>query len=194
MTRVLEACGEPVHPASRWLANESRHIAAEAREHELNVFQAWRRMDEILLANFMVFRDVVRDEPYDLWIGDEAWELDYYLHENPELKTAPLRLPDRLRRMAADARAAASEEARLTADYNAEMLEQIARFPSVRDRAIFVGSAEDVVPTASGTGCPRSPRGSQEHFDFSGYVLAPDAARPAGRPRCAARGAGVPRR
>ena len=23
---------------------------------------------------------------YDLWIGDEAWELDYYLHENPELK------------------------------------------------------------------------------------------------------------
>ena len=61
-------------------------------------------MDEILLANFMVFRDVVRDEPYDLWIGDEAWELDYYLHENPELKTRPLRLPDRLRRLAADAR------------------------------------------------------------------------------------------
>ena len=45
-------------------------------------------MDEILLANFMVFHDVVRDEPYDLWIGDEAWELDYFLHENPELKTA----------------------------------------------------------------------------------------------------------
>ena len=25
---------------------------------------------------------------YDLWIGDEAWELDYYLHENPEQKRA----------------------------------------------------------------------------------------------------------
>ena len=45
-------------------------------------------MDEILLANFMLFHDVATDEPYDLWIGDEAWELDYYLHENPELKTA----------------------------------------------------------------------------------------------------------
>ena len=45
-------------------------------------------MDEILVANFMVFTDVVRDEPYDLWIGDEAWELDHFLHENPELKTA----------------------------------------------------------------------------------------------------------
>ena len=43
-------------------------------------------------------------EPYDLWIGDEAWELDYYLHENPELKTRRLLLPHRLRRLAAAAR------------------------------------------------------------------------------------------
>ena len=46
-------------------------------------------MDEILCANFMVFHDVVREEDYDLWIGDEAWELDHFLHENPELKRAP---------------------------------------------------------------------------------------------------------
>ena len=31
-------------------------------------------------------------------------------------------------------------EAFLTADYNAEMIEQIARFPRVRDRAMFVGN------------------------------------------------------
>ena len=31
---------------------------------------------------------VVQAESYDVWIGDEAWELDYFLHENPELKTA----------------------------------------------------------------------------------------------------------
>src|SRR5438046_9156521 len=30
--------------------------------------------------------DLARD--YDVWIGDEAWEVDYYLHENPELKQA----------------------------------------------------------------------------------------------------------
>ena len=113
-------------------------------------------MDEILLANFMVFRDVVRDEPYDLWIGDEAWELDYYLHENPELKTAPyafltdfvgwLPMPE-----------GGDDEARLTADYNAEMIEQIARFPRVRDRAIFVGGPEDVVPRDFGDGLPDDP-------------------------------------
>jgi pimeloyl-ACP methyl ester carboxylesterase/predicted glycosyltransferase len=180
VTRVLEACGERIHPASRHLARESRHIASEAQGHELNVFQAWRRMDEILLANFMVFDDVVREERYDVWIGDEAWELDYYLHENPERKAAPyvfltdfvgwIPLPD-----------GGEEEARLTADYNAEMIEQIARFPYVRDRAVFVGSPEDVVPGTFGDGLPGIRPWVQEHFDFSGYVLAPGAGEPAAR-------------
>jgi predicted glycosyltransferase len=137
-------------------------------------------MDEILLANFMVFHDLVRDEPYDLWIGDEAWELDYYLHENPELKTTPfafltdfvgwLPMPE-----------GGDDEARLTADYNAEMIEQIARFPHVRDRAIFVGAPADVVPRDFGAGLPAIGPWVQEHFDFSGYVLAPDAGAPADR-------------
>src|SRR5215831_18864020 len=82
VTRVLAAENERIHPASAYLANESRHIESESAEHDLHCFQALRRMDEILAANFMLFHDVVRDERYDLWIGDEAWELDYYLHEN----------------------------------------------------------------------------------------------------------------
>ena len=86
---VLEERGERVHPASRWLASESSHIESEAGEHDLNAFQAIRRMDEILVANFMVYHDLVSDEPYDLWIVDEGWDVDYFLHENPELKRAP---------------------------------------------------------------------------------------------------------
>ena len=50
-----------------------------------------RRMDEILIANFMVFHDVAREERYDLWIADEGWEIDYYLHEHPGEKRAATR-------------------------------------------------------------------------------------------------------
>ena len=46
-------------------------------------------MDEILVANFMVFAELTASEPFDLWVGDEAWDIDYFLHENPELKRAP---------------------------------------------------------------------------------------------------------
>ena len=86
VTAVLEAHGERIHPASALLANESGHIESESAEHDLHCFQAIRRMDEILLANFMVFHEVVADGGYDLVVGDEAWDVDYYWHENPELK------------------------------------------------------------------------------------------------------------
>jgi len=182
VTAVLEACGERIHPASAHLANESRHIESESAEHDLHCFQAWRRMDEILLANFMVFHDLVRDEPYDLWIGDEAWELDYYLHENPEQKSAAyvwltdfvgwLPMPD-----------GGEHEAFLTADYNAEMIEHIARYPRLRDRAIFVGDADDVVPDSFGAGLPRIRDWTEQHYEFAGYVTGFDPAEFADRER-----------
>ena len=133
-------------------------------------------MDEILVANFMVFPDLVREEHYDLWIGDEAWELDYFLHENPELKRAAyawltdfvgwLPMPD-----------GGEPEALLTADYNAEMIEHIARYPRIRDRAIFVGDPDDIVPDAFGPGLPRIRDWTEQHYDFAGYITGFDPGR-----------------
>jgi len=170
VTRVLESRGERIHPASADLASESTHIASESAGHDLHVFQAIRRMDEILVANFMVFHDLVEQEAYDVWIADEGWEIDYFLHENPELKTAAycwltdfvgwLPMPD-----------GGEHEAYLTADLNAEMIEHIARFPRIRDRAIFVGSPEDIVPDTFGPGLPAIREWTEEHYDFSGYVI-----------------------
>jgi len=151
------------------LANESRHIQRESRGHELHAFQALRRMDEILLANFMVFHDLVREETFDVWIGDEAWELDYYLHENPEEKRAPFAwLTDFVGYLPMPA--GGEHEASLTADYNAEMIEHIARHPRVRDRAIFVGDADDIVPDRFGPDLPLIRDWTEEHFSFSGYI------------------------
>ena len=169
VTRVLEARGERVHPASAFLASESGHIESEAAGHDLHSFQAIRRMDEILLANFMVFHDLARDEDYDLWIGDESWDLDYYLHENPELKSAGYAwLTDFVGWLPmADG---GEHEAYLTADYNAEMIEHIARFPRVRDRAIFVGDPDDIVPDSFGPGLPPIRDWTEQHYDFAGYI------------------------
>ena len=61
-------------------------------------------------------------------------------------------------------------EAFLTADYNAEMIEHIARFPRVRDRAIFVGDPDDIVPDAFGPGLPLIRDWTERHYDFAGYV------------------------
>jgi pimeloyl-ACP methyl ester carboxylesterase/predicted glycosyltransferase len=175
VTKVLAARGERIHPASAHLASDSAHIESESSEHDLHCFQAWRRMDEIMVANFMVFHDLVQDERYDLWIGDEAWEVDYFLHENPEEKRAPyvwltdfvgwLPMPD-----------GGAREQALTADYNAEMIAQIERFPRLRDRALFVGDPADVVPHRFGPGLPEIRAWTEAHYRFPGYVTGFDPA------------------
>ncbi|MCU1354354.1 MAG: alpha/beta fold hydrolase [Acidimicrobiales bacterium] len=169
VTAVLGDAGERVHPASAWLANESAHIEDECADHDLHAFQAIRRMDEILVSNFMVFQDLVEGEHYDLVIGDEAWDVDHFLHENPELKRFAfawmtdfvgwLPMPD-----------GGPAEARLTADYNAEMIEQRARFRRLRDRSIFVGDPEDIVPDTFGPDLPAIRDWTEREFDFAGYV------------------------
>lgn len=175
VTRVLAARGETLHPASALLAGESAHFESEAGEHDLHAFFAWREMDEILAANFMVFHDVLEAEPFDLVVGDEAWDIDYYLHENPEVKrTAFAWLTDFVGWLPVDG--PEGREARLTADYNAEMIEQIARFPRVRDAALFVGTPDDVVDVPFGPGLPRIREWTQAHFDFPGYILPFDPA------------------
>jgi predicted glycosyltransferase len=128
------------------------------------------------VANFMVFDDLVREREYDLWIGDEAWDLDHFLHENPSLKRAPfvwmtdfvgwIPMPD-----------GGEHEAYLAADYNAEMVEHVARYPGLRDRSVFVGDPADIVDDLLGPGLPGIREWTEEHFAFSGYVMGdrPDA-------------------
>jgi pimeloyl-ACP methyl ester carboxylesterase/predicted glycosyltransferase len=169
VSTMLAREGEHLHPAARWLANESAHVESECGEHSLDAFQAIRRMDEILVNNFMVFEDVVRDKDYDLVVADEAWDVDHFLHENPELKRQPfawltdfvgwLPFPEH-----------GPEDVRLTRDYNAEMVEHIARYPRLRDRSVFVGEPDDCLPESLGWGLPGIREWTEAHFDFSGYI------------------------
>jgi predicted glycosyltransferase len=156
---------------SAQLASESQHIELESGSHRLHVFEAWRRMDEILLSNFMVFLDAVRERDYDVWIGDEAWEVDYYLHENPELKTAAYAwLTDFVGWLPMPA--LGERDASLTADYNAEMVEQVERFPRLRDQAIFIGRPQDIVSDTFGPGLPEIRDWTERHYAFTGgYIL-----------------------
>ncbi len=174
VTRVLEAEGERIHPASVHLASESGHFESESAEHDLHCFHALRRMDEIEIANFMLFHDVVTETRYDLWIADEGWEVDYYLHENPGLKAAPyVWLTDFVGILPVDD--TDEHERFLARDYNQQMLEHIAAHPGLRDRSLFVGDPEDIVPASFGDDLPLIADWTREHFDFPGYITGVDA-------------------
>jgi len=170
VTRLLESTGETIHPLSSRLASETCHIELESGEHELNAFQAIRRMDEVLIANFMTFQDAVEERSYDLVIADEAWDIDHYWHEHPELKKAGLVwFTDFVGYVPMPS--GREHEAYLASDYNAEMIEHIERHPGVRDRAIFVGEPADIIPLSFGKDLPAMRDWVPKHFDFAGYVM-----------------------
>jgi UDP-N-acetylglucosamine:LPS N-acetylglucosamine transferase len=51
------------------------------------------------------------------------------------------------------------------------MIEHIEQHPGVRDRSIFVGSPEDIVPMSFGTDLPSMREWVPRHFDFAGYII-----------------------
>ena len=170
VTRLLEGTGECIHPLSARLASETRHIELESGEHELHAFHAIRRMDEVLIANFMTFQDAVEEGGYDLVIADEAWDVDHHWHEHPELKRAALAwFTDFVGFV--PMQAGGDREAFLATDYNAEMIEHVERHPGVRDRALFVGSPDDIAPLSFGHNLPTMRDWVPKHFEFPGYII-----------------------
>jgi pimeloyl-ACP methyl ester carboxylesterase/predicted glycosyltransferase len=174
--RYLEREGERLHPITRRLANESRHFESVAGEHDLSAFFALRTMDEIMVNNFMTFSDLMEAEHYDLVIGDESWEVDYYYHENPELKRQPfVFLTDFVGCLPME-EAEDAREAHLCADRNADDIEHVARYPYVRDAAIFVGNPDDVTAQPFGPGLPSIRAWTDRNFSYTGYALPFDPA------------------
>ena len=181
VTRVLEACGEthPSRPAR--CSPTSRATSPPSRAGTSSTCsRRWRRMDEILWPTSWSSTTSCATTTTTCGSATRPGSSTTTCTRTRSSSARPycfltdfvgwLPLPE-----------GGADEARLTADYNAEMIEQIARFPRVRDRAIFVGKPADIVPHDFGDGLPAIRPWVEEHFDFSGYVLAPAPARDARR-------------
>jgi len=180
--RVVRHLGERLHPATRLLLNESAHFESWASDHELHAFNALWDMDEIMAANFMVFADAVEADDYDLWIGDEGWDLDYYLHENPDLKRAPYVFITDFIGVLPMRDDPSSTEFRRAWEKNAENVDHLRLHPDVRDLSIMVGDEADVLDREFGPELPNMRQWAREHFQFSGYTYHFDPAAYRDRP------------
>lgn len=169
--QLLEASGQVVHPASDELIELDISQPAD--------FATWRRTDEARFVNFMVFADLVADEPFDLVVADGADHVDMYLHANPELKRFAFAwLTDRVGWPVHSE--VPDEVARLAADANAEMVASVERYPRLRDRAIYLGGPDDLGAGTLGPGMPTIRDWAELRFGAGGPVIGdetPEAAR-----------------
>ena len=163
VTRVLEARGERIHPASAYLANESGHIESESAEHDLHCFQALAADGRDPDRELHGLPRFARRGPTTCGSAMRHGSSTTSCTRTPNSK--PRRTPGSPTSWAGcPCPTGAEREAFLTADYNAEMIEQIARYPRVRDRAIFVGDPEDIVPDRFGPGLPAIRDWTEQHY------------------------------
>ena len=107
---------------------------------------------------------------YDLWVGDECWEIDYFLHENPERKIAPYAfMTDVIGFLPTDPKD--PRVAELCTDYNADAIEKRERFPRLRDLSMFIGSFDELPDCSFGPGLPGIRSWSRRWFSSVPYVL-----------------------
>jgi len=157
-TVMLEERGERVHPASALLASESRHIESAAGAHRPHVFETWRRMDEILLANFMVFHGLAQEGTTTSGSATRPGRWTHYPFENPSLeRTPPVWMADVVGWPPMPH--LSNPEAALTADSNAEMIEHVARYPGCGTGRSPSAAVRTWCPTGSGPACPPSGSG-----------------------------------
>jgi pimeloyl-ACP methyl ester carboxylesterase len=171
----LESFGEQIHPLSDALWNECIHVESYCEgSYSLNVAEAYWEMDKLLNNNFMVFYDAVRENQYDLVVGDESWELAEYLHYNPSLKTASFVFMTDFIGLSN----VSDDEIKQAHVYNVNgtWVEMREKHPDASDLSIFIGEPEDIPDRPFGEELPNRREWAKEHFEFSGYVLPFDPA------------------
>jgi pimeloyl-ACP methyl ester carboxylesterase/UDP:flavonoid glycosyltransferase YjiC (YdhE family) len=170
----LESCGEQIHPLSDALWDESGHFESRANEYALNANEAYWEMDKLLQNNFMVFHDAVRENDYDLVVGDESWEVAEYLHYNPPLKNTPfVFMSDFIG--ATNVSEDKAEQAHVL-NVNGTWVEMREFNPEAADLSIFVGEYDDIPDIPLGEGLPNRKKWAQDYFKPSGYILTFDPA------------------
>ena len=170
----LEDVGEEVHRLSDDLWDKSGHFENYGEAYSLDATEAYWEMDKILDNNFMVFTDAVREDGYDLVIGDESWEVDHYLHYNPSLKTTPfVFMTDFVG--ASNVSEDKTKKAHVH-NVNGTWVEMRQVNPEGSDLSIFFGEPDDIPDREFGEGLPNMRTWGKEHFRFPGYVLPFDLA------------------
>ena len=178
-------------PGVALLASETAHLESEAGEHDLHVFRAVRRMDEILVANFMVFADLVERRalrPVGRRRGLGRRRTSCTTTPSSSARRSP---GSPTSSAGCRCRTAATTRPRSPPTGTPSGSSAVAGYPRLRDRSVFVGEPADVVDAPLGPGLPTAREWARERYAFAGYVAGCDAAGRPGR-GCARRSATGP--
>jgi len=168
-TEFLKTYREKILPESNLLDNHSEVIEQATNNMHINLLKYVIKGKNTWRKNFEVFAQVVKNQKFDLWIGDESYEITNGLGKNFNLKKAPyVAIFDFL---GLDSMSYNPLEVIGIYYLNRIWLNMERSLPPVTDLRLFVGTAEDIPDKSFGLFLPNRREFAKKYYKFIGYVL-----------------------
>jgi len=168
-TEFLKTYREKILPESNLLDNHSEVIEQATNNMHINLLKYVIKGKNTWRKNFEVFAQVVKNQKFDLWIGDESYEITNGLSKNYNLKKAPyVAIFDFL---GLDSMSYNPLEVIGIYYLNRIWLNMERSLPPVTDLRLFVGTAEDIPDKSFGLFLPNRREFAKKYYKFIGYVL-----------------------
>ena len=171
-SEVLEKAGEKLLPEANLLYSSNSELERAASEYKANLVQWVMNVRKGWTKNAEVYARISEAHSFDLWIGDEPYDIMIAMNENPSLKKCPfVVIYDFLGLDATTWNPVDHLAAYMT---NRLWVRFLRSEPPLADRSIFIGEIEDVADGKFGLMLPNRRRLAEKLFNFVGYVLPED--------------------
>jgi deazaflavin-dependent oxidoreductase (nitroreductase family) len=173
--RLIAEAGETLLPETEAFAHETGVAENTSGEFSLNVLHYALRAQSAWKKAVAAFEEVTAKYPYDLLIGDESYEIDAALSDQPELKKVPFVMIYDFVGLDAMSR---SPLERLMA-YRFNWLwggGPRGKPPTQEDLTLFIGEPEDVPDKPFGFLLPNRREYARRYYHFVGYAFPFDPA------------------
>ena len=171
-TDVLQKAGEKLLPEASQLSSANAELEGLATEYKANLVHWAMNMRKGWSQNAEIYARISEAYSFDLWIGDEPYDIMIAMQKNPSLKKCPfVVIYDFLGLDATTWNPVDHLAAYMTNRLWVKFLE---RMPPLADRSIFIGEVEDVPEKKFGVMLPNRRRLAEKLINFAGYVLPED--------------------
>ena len=169
---VLEKAGEKLLPEANLLYSSNSVLERAASEYKANLVQWVMNVRKGWKKNAEVYAKISEAHRFDLWVGDEPYDIMIAMNANPSLKKCPFVVIYDF--LGLDATTWNPVDHIAAYMVNRLWVSFLRSSPPFADRSIFIGEIEDVADGKFGLMLPNRRRLAEKLVNFVGYVLPED--------------------
>jgi predicted glycosyltransferase len=166
---VLKKEGEKLLPEASDLYSSNLELEKSTKEYKANLVQWVKTVQQGWSKNVELYAKISEIYDFDLWIGDEPYDIMIALVKNPSFKKCPFVVINDC--LGLDTNSWNIMEHLIVSMTNKAWMDFLKHEPPLADLNIMIGEKEDIPDKSFGFMRPNRRRIAEEFVKFVGYIL-----------------------